>query len=150
MKGSRRLRPVVRLAQQRERDAARQLGNDLRQVEQEQKQLDSLIEYRDQYAADYQSAGREGLSAIQLRDYQLFLQRLDSAIMQQQQKLMACRRYCEQSQAEWQHKHGRSKMIDKLVENRRQAEDRLRDEQEQRELDDRPRDLSDNSEKPDT
>jgi len=139
MKGSRRLRPVARIAQHRERDAARQLGNSLRQAEQQQKQLDSLIEYRDQYVTSFKNAGEQGLSAVQMRDYQLFLRRLDSAIMQQQQKLVASRQDCDLSQADWQNKHGHSKMIDKVVEKREQTETHKLDAQEQRELDDRPK-----------
>ena len=144
MKDSQRLRPVARVAQQRERDAARRLGNDLRHAEQQQKQLDDLIEYRDQYVADFKAAGKQGLSVVQLRDYQLFLRRLDSAIMQQRQALVNSRQHCAQSQAEWQHQQGHSKMIDKVGERREQAENRRQDAREQRELDDRPRESSSN------
>lgn len=148
MKRSRRLGPVARVARQNERNAARQLGDSLHNAEQQQKQLNDLIDYRDQYVADFKAAGKEGLTAIKLRDYQLFLSRLDAAIMQQQQKLAASHQDCEQSQAEWQHRHGHSKMIDKVVENRKTAEKRKLGEQEQREQDDRPKD-SMNGDKPD-
>jgi flagellar FliJ protein len=149
MKSSRRLVPVARVARQHERNAARELGNTLRENEQQQKQLDDLVNYRDQYVAGFQAAGKEGLTAVQLRDYQLFLNRLDTAIMQQQQKLAACRQDCEQSQAEWHDKNGHSKMIDKVVENRKKVEDRQLNDREQREQDDRPND-SMNGENPDS
>jgi flagellar FliJ protein len=140
MKNSRRLQPVARFAHQQERNAARQLGDSLRQTEHLQKQLDDLLEYRDQYVAGFKAAGAEGLSVVQLRDYQLFLRRLDNAIMQQRQQLLASRQHCQQSQNEWHSRHGHSKAIDKIVENREQAESRKLDEQEQREQDDRPKD----------
>ena len=139
MKSSRRLGPVAKLAKQRERNAASHLGDSLRQADLQQKQLDDLINYRDEYVAGFKAAGKAGLSSVQLRDYQVFLSRLDSAILQQQQKLVASRQNCQQSQAQWQDEHGHSKMIDKVVENRRQAENRRQDELEQREQDDRPR-----------
>ena len=139
MKKSRRLRPVARFAHHRERDAARSLGDSLRQLDQQQKQLDDLVYYRDQYVAGFQAAGKDGLTAVQLRDYQLFLTRLDNAIMQQQQKLDASRQNCELSQVEWQDKHGHSRMIDKVIENREQDENRVEEQREQREQDDRPR-----------
>ena len=147
MKRSRRLYPVARFAHQQERDAARTLGDSLRQADQQQKQLDDLINYRDQYVAGFQAAGKEGLTAVQLRDYQLFLSRLDSAITQQQKILEDSRRHCELSQTAWQDRHGHSKMIDKVVEDREQAEHRQQERQEQREQDDRPRD-STNQDKP--
>lgn len=140
MKSSRRLGPVARLARQRERNAACHLGDTMRQAEHQQKQLDDLIGYRDEYVADFKQAGEAGLSCVRLRDYQVFLSRLDTAILQLQQQLAASRRNCEQSQVEWQDKRGRSKMIDKVVENRRQVESRRQDELEQREQDDRARD----------
>lgn len=139
MKSSRRLGPVAKLAKQRERNAASHLGDSLRQADLQQKQLDDLINYRDEYVAGFKAAGKAGLSSVQLRDYQVFLSRLDSAILQQQQKLVASRQNCQQSQAKWQDEHGNSKMIDKAVEKRRQAENRRQDELEQREQDDRPR-----------
>ncbi len=139
MKSSRRLGPVAKLARQQERNAASHLGDTIRLAEQQQKQLDDLINYRDEYAAGYRQAGKAGLSCVQLRDYQLFLSRLDTAILQLQQQLVSSRQNCEQSQVEWQDKHGHSKMIDKVVEKRRQEENRRQDELEQREQDDRPR-----------
>lgn len=142
MKNSRRLQPVARFAHQRERNAARQLGHNLRQAEQLQKKLDDLIEYREQYVAGFKAAGAQGLSVVQLRDYQIFLRRLDSAIMQQRQQLLASRQQCQHSQNEWHDRHGHSKMIDKVIDNRKQTENRERDAQEQREMDDRPRDSS--------
>ncbi|MGB5275870.1 MAG: flagellar export protein FliJ [Gammaproteobacteria bacterium] len=140
MKDSRRLRPVARIAHQQERNAARQLGDCLRQVEQQQKKLDDLLEYREQYIAGFQAAGKQGVSVVQLRDYQLFLRRLDTAVTQQRQLLRTSRQHCEQSQSEWHNRHGHSMMIDKVVENRQQVENRKRDEREQREQDDRPKD----------
>ena len=88
MKSSRRLGPIAKLAKQRERTAASHLGDSLRQADLQQKQLDDLIHYRDEYVAGFKAAGKAGLSSVQLRDYQLFLSRLESAIQQQQQKLV--------------------------------------------------------------
>ena len=85
MKSSRRLGPIAKLAKQRERTAASHLGDSLRQADLQQKQLDDLIHYRDEYVAGFKAAGKAGLSSVQLRDYQLFLSRLESAIQQQQQ-----------------------------------------------------------------
>ena len=42
MKGSKKLQPVAQVAEQRERNAARELGNSQRQLDQQQKQLDNL------------------------------------------------------------------------------------------------------------
>ncbi len=138
MKRSRRLDPVAKVARQQERNAARQLGNTRQQVESQQKQLDQLIAYRQQYVQGFNLAAKDGFSALQMQDYKLFLSRLDSAIMQQQQLVAASLDNCEQSQVEWQNRHNHSKLINKLVNNRRQHENRQQDNREQREQDDRP------------
>lgn len=137
MKRSRRLDPVAKVARQRERNAAQQLGNNRQQTESEQKQLDQLIAYREHYVQAFNAAGKDGFSALQMRDYKLFLSRLDDAIIQQQQQLAASLDHCEQSQVEWQNRHNHSRLINKLVNNRRQHENKQQDDREQRELDDR-------------
>lgn len=137
MKSSQKLRPVARVAQQQERDAARQLGDHMRQLEQQQKQLDDLISYRASYEANYLAATQTGLSVAQMQDYQVFLNRLDNAITQQRQVVTGSSRDRDRCQANWQGAHGHSKMIDKVVEKRQHAEKQQHEKQEQRESDDR-------------
>jgi len=138
MRSAKRLQPVARLARHSERDAARRHGNVLREYQQQQQQLDELIRYRNQYVENFQRAGKAGLSIVQLRDYQLFLSRLDQAIAQQNQQVQQRQQVSQQSQANWMEKRGKSKMIDKVVANRAEAERRQQEKREQRELEDRP------------
>jgi flagellar protein FliJ len=137
MKKSKRMQPVARVAQSRERDAARRMGKDLHQVEQQQQQLDKLIEYRDQYIQGYQTAGKVGFPATQMREYQLFISRLNDAITQQRQQVIACRNISEKSSSSWRDSHSHTKKIDKIVEQRTCHEQRELRCREQREQDDR-------------
>ena len=61
MKSSIKLRPVMRVAEQREQSAASQLGGSMRQLELQQKQLDELIAYRAKYEQNYLAATQTGL-----------------------------------------------------------------------------------------
>ena len=138
MKRSKRLQPVARVARQHERNAASKLGDRLRETERHQQQLANLKQYRDEYIAGFNAAGQQGLTAFQLRDYRLFLKRLDDAIMQQQQQLAASLANCEQSQSDWRSRYGHSQMIDKLIQSRKLDENHESNQREQREQDDRP------------
>lgn len=137
MKSSKKLRPVMKVAEQREQSAARQLGGSMLQLELQQKQLDELIAYRAKYEQYYLAATQTGLSVAQVRDYQIFLARLVNAITQQRQVVMGSSQDKEASQANWQGARGHSKMINKVVETRQQAERQQINSREQRESDDR-------------
>jgi flagellar FliJ protein len=136
VKSSIKLRPVVRVAEQREQSAASQLGGNMRQLELQQKQLDELIAYRAKYEQNYLTATQTGLSVAQVRDYQIFLTRLDNAIMEQRQVVMGSSQDKEASQVNWQGARGHSKMINKVVETRQQEERQQNNLREQRESDD--------------
>ena len=136
MNRSTKLQPVVKISKQQEKNAARLHADTLRQAEQQRKQLDELIMYRNQYLKAFQSAAESGISAVQMQDYRLFINRLDVAIEQQQQSVAHSQNKCDISQQELIDKRSRSKIIDKIVENRQQQENHILEKREQRELED--------------
>lgn len=133
-----RLQPIAKINRQEERSAARSHGETLQQAQQQQKQLNELINYRDHYLKGFQAAVKAGLTAIVMQDYRLFIKRLDEAIAQQQQFVTNGQKKCEISQEKWTDKRNRSKMIDKVVEKNQRSEDQEAQRREQRELEDRP------------
>lgn len=110
----------------------------MRELQKQETQLDELINYRDQYLNAFKTASEAGLSAIQMQDYRIFLQRLDDAIQQQQQNVINGRQNTQSSQEKWTDTRNRSDMINKVVENRQQLENQQVEKREQRELEDRP------------
>ena len=138
IKHSKKLQPVANLAKQNERSAARQHGSVLRELEQQENQLNELIAYRDQYLKTFKTSCESGLSVVQMQDYRIFLLRLDDAIQQQQQNVSNGRQNCESSKTKWVDKRNRSKMINKVVNNRQQIEEQELNKREQREVEDRP------------
>lgn len=141
-KSSKKLQPVANLASQNERNAARQHGSVLNELKKQEQQLEELIGYRDQYLDTFSTVGRSGLSAIQLQDYRIFIRRLDDAIKQQKEMVLIGIRNSEESKGKWIDTRNRSKMIDKVVENRKLTESKSQDRSEQRELEDRPQSKS--------
>ncbi len=137
MKTEHRLKPVAKIAKSQERNAARVMGEMLQHAEEQQTQLDMLKNYRREYFHNYLEVGKAGLSVVQMRDYQVFLKRLDTAIVQQKQQVESCLQSCKQSQSDWQGRHNRKEMIDKVVEKRRLQSVQKQQSRQQRELDDR-------------
>ena len=138
MNKSEKLQPIANIRKQQEQNAGRLHGESIKQAEQQENQLNELITYRDQYSKAFQSMGESGLTAIQMQEYRLFIHRLDEAITQQKQLVMNGQSRCEASQKEWLKKRCKSKMIDKVVENRQRTEKQKQERSEQKELEDRP------------
>ena len=138
MQRSKKLQPVANLAKLNERSAAKQHGSVLRELKKQENQLDELINYRNQYLTAFKTASESGLSAIQMQDYRIFLQRLEDAIQQQQQNVINGRQNTQSSQTKWTDTRNQSEMINKVVENRQQVENQQVEKREQRELEDRP------------
>jgi len=137
MKHSRGLQPVASIAKAHERNAARLMGEMLSQAEAQQLQMETLMNYRKDYIENFSTASREGLSAIQMQDYQVFINRLDTAIEQQKEQVKQSRQECEQSRDYWRSKYNHSEMIRKVLESRQQQERQIKNSKEQKEADDR-------------
>jgi len=79
MKPSRRLGPVIDKARESEQAAARALGEAHTRVDGAAQKLAELETYRSEYIEGLQHKTRNGLNAMQMKDYRVFLGRLDEA-----------------------------------------------------------------------
>ncbi|SFM39506.1 flagellar FliJ protein [Ectothiorhodospira mobilis] len=139
MNRSRRMEPVVRLADHRQQDAARQLGGWQRTLEERLQRLHELCDYRDEYARRFQDQTAGPMTAVSVRDYRIFLERLNTAIEQQDRLVAAAREELERSRGTWVQARGRTEVLTRLVERFRQEERHEQERREQAEQDDRPR-----------
>jgi len=137
MKKSRRLKPVVRVAENREQQAARALGVAQTRLGQAQQQLEELQRYRDDYRQRFQQAGATGMGAAQLEDYQQFLHKLGQAIEQQGQQVVQATQEAEAKRALWFASRGKVRMLDTVVARYQAIEDQQASRREQREQDER-------------
>lgn len=95
------LQPLVALAEDRSQAAAQVLARLKRAwQEAENKQL-QLQGYLQDYRDRLQQQSQSGLTALQWRDYQAFMQKLEQAIKVQTQEVERCRLSWEAGQIEW-------------------------------------------------
>ncbi|MET0012535.1 MAG: flagellar export protein FliJ [Sedimenticola sp.] len=137
MTASKRLQPVRRVAESRERKAAKQLGDSTRRVQAEEAKLHQLKQYHQEYLDRFEQTSRNGISAAQLLEYRAFLEKLEQAITEQTKIVQASQSERSNHKQEWQKKHVRTQALDKAVERIRTAEQKEEQGREQKELDDR-------------
>ena len=137
MTRSKRMKPVVKVAGERERNAARVLGECRRRLAEQEEKLRQLQVYREDYARQFQDAAGQGLGAARLQDYRSFLARLNEAIRQQQQVVEQQRAECARQQDRWRDTRTHAKALDKVVERYRSEEHRMASRREQHDSDER-------------
>lgn len=116
MKRSERLQIIEKLAQQREDQAAKALAQLRAQLDNEQAQLSELDSYRTEYQAYLQRQGSEGLSIVQWRRTQGFIDQLSQVMQQQQEVIRRCHEQESQLLQHWQRLYQRRKSLEQLVE----------------------------------
>ena len=129
---SKRMKPIARHAEQQQQQAVQIYVIAQQSVVEAQLQLEQLIEYRVEY-----SSGRVniGLSAMQLRDYQLFLDKLNQSIEQARSKILLKKQQCEQQKLLWLKSRSRSKALEAVISKYQQQELLIEARIEQKEQD---------------
>jgi flagellar FliJ protein len=135
MTRSQRLDPLLRVVQQRQDDAARQLAErDKAQSEQEQR-LEALRRYADEYAITPQ--GQDGTIAPALLANRLaFRAKLDAAVAQQSKVVDHGRQQTEVERMRLMLASRDTKVLEKLAASYRSEEAKVAEQRTQRELDD--------------
>ena len=131
-----RLKPVRRVAQSKERDAARVLGDAQRALKDQESRLEQLRLFHREYQQRFDAAARGGMSAKQLQEFQAFMAKLHSAIEEQERAVEASRREKSRKKDHWQQRYTRSQAIGKVMERYRDAEGKQRERRDQKETDD--------------
>ncbi len=114
MTKSERVKPIVKVAQNREREAARVFADSQRIFQEREQRLMEVRRYREEYLENYQARGRSGMSAQQMRTYRNFLHKLDTAIQQQEHLVQDAQSALAQQKARWMEKHVRTQALDNM------------------------------------
>ncbi len=101
MAASSALATLIELATQAAADAARRLGETIRQHEEAAQKLELLTRYRDDYALRGQADMAGGMSIAQFNNFQQFMARLDQAIAGQRQVVSAASQRADQARGTW-------------------------------------------------
>lgn len=129
---SRRMQPIAHHAEQVQQQAVQVYVSAQQAVVDAQLQLEQLLEYRIEYSSRRTQAG---MTALQLRDYQLFLSKLNSSIEQAHGHIEYKKQQCEQHRLVWLKTRSRSQALDVVIEKYRQQEAQLAARIEQKEQD---------------
>ena len=135
MNSCKRMQPVAEMAQQQAEAAAQSVAECNRAYESMRRQLDELLSYRDDYANGLRHKGCQGFNAMQIKDYRLFLERLNRAIDQQQGILNDAGARLAASKQLWIEKQQHAKAIGSVMNRYEQIEQRKQSRHDQREGD---------------
>jgi len=109
---SKRIKPIAKHADQLQQQAVQIFVVAQQAVVDAQLQLEQLIEYRSEYNNGRVSVS---LNAIQLRDYQVFLNKLNQSIDQARINIVNKKQQCEQQKLNWLKTRSRSKALDAVI-----------------------------------
>jgi flagellar FliJ protein len=93
---------LIELASKETDDAATRLGRAIAAADEAEQKRALLVQYRDEYAGRLQEKLATGLVAVECRNYQLFLVKLDDAITGQQQVVRDAQRRIAHERSTWQ------------------------------------------------
>ena len=130
MSRAKRMQPVADVAQHRQDQAAQRMGSQQLQLAQQEKRLEDLRNYRDEYNGRFYSDGQV-MAAVQVREYRLFLARLDQAIDEQTQHVEMARQALERSHKDWSACRVQTDAINKAIERMQADEQQVERRREQ-------------------
>jgi len=97
----RRLEPILRLAEERERAAARAFAAARARQTEEERRLQLLRDYHSEYQERFRQSGAGGVMPRQLAEYRAFSERLELGLRQQQGVLAKAGAQCAAAQEDW-------------------------------------------------
>ena len=100
-----------------------------------EEKLKQLVAYRESYRARMRESAAGGTTAFALRDFQLFMGKLDTAIRLQQDEVARCQARWGAGQQLWLQHRGKAKAFDTLSLRHRRAEQEREGRIEQKEQD---------------
>ena len=134
---SKRFKPIVDLAHNSEREAAKALGAALQQLNDSQEQLRQLQAYREEYGQRLQQVGNQGMSGQTLNEYRQFIIKIGAAIESQTAVVAQMETALEEKKQFWFSRRGRSRALDSVLDHYLENERKQLDRRDQREQDDR-------------
>ncbi len=129
---SKRMQSIAHIADQQQQEAVQVYVAAQQSVVEAQHQLEQLLDYRIEYSEKRVSCH---MSIHQLRDYQLFLDKLNQSIEQAHLQIEHRKQHCEAQRLIWLQTRTRSKALDAVITKYQQQEAMLEARIEQKEQD---------------
>lgn len=135
MSSSKRLQPIKKLADNKEKAAAQSLGKSVEFRKLQISKLAQLRNYRTEYINSMALKTQEGMYGDKLQQYHLFLTKLDTAIEQQQLLVNESDKNVAQSQDNWRSDNSRANAISSAINKMKSKESKQNDKRESAQVD---------------
>ncbi len=129
------LQTLLDLAHTHSDSAAAQLGILNKHNREMEERLQLLLEYRREYTANLTRMATGGISSVDWCNFREFIEKIDAAIVQQNQAVEQARNNVLAGQHHWHAQQRKVKSFDTLAERHRQVELKRESVQEQKEQD---------------
>lgn len=116
------LETLLSMAVKSAEDAARQLGFSMQTKTDAESKLSILQNYRNDYAARFQEDLKVGMSPMDYRNFQLFIEKVDKAIAGQEDILNQMQERVDQARQYWQQCERKRLTYDTLINRAKQAQ----------------------------
>lgn len=122
MASTQQLETLIDLARRETDDAAKRLGAALKAVADAEEKLNMLIGYRDEYGRRFDASQQQGITPMAYRNFQAFMEKLDTAIKGQQEVVRHSKARGDQEKLAWQEAE-RKRMSFSTLRDRAQAQE---------------------------
>lgn len=122
MASTQQLETLIDLARRETDDAAKRLGAALKAVADAEEKLNMLVGYRDEYGRRFDASQQQGITPMAYRNFQAFMEKLDTAIKGQQEVVRHSKARGDQEKQAWQEAE-RKRMSFSTLRDRAQAQE---------------------------
>ena len=129
------LQPLLNLAEHQSEAAARKLGLLNKRQQGVQQNLDTLQEYRKDYQMRLQDSAKNGINPADLRNFQVFINKLDEAIRQQLNLVEQSKAYTLAGRNEYNSSQRKLKSFDMLQQRHIEEQKKIAEKADQKALD---------------
>ncbi len=137
MKKSQRIKTIVEIKATQEKNALEALGAVQRKLLAMQAQVEGLRNYRQEYQDRFNQLGVKGVNVAQLLEFRSFIDKLDKAIMGQEQVLSSIEAELMAKRKIWEELHHKTQSLQKVCDSALVAEMKQEAKREQLEQDER-------------
>lgn len=134
---SKRLSPVLRVAENREKKAAQVVARARQRLHYYEDKLNELKSYREEYSQSLNTGLFVAMTAPQLREYQNFIRQLDEGIRQLSEKIEGQKQINLRDEKQWISAKQRTDSLDKLIDKLQDMERNFQENREANEIDER-------------
>lgn len=137
MKKSQRIKTIVEIKATQEKSALEVLGAVQRKLQGMQAQVEGLRNYRKEYQDRFDQLGSRGVNIAQLLEFRSFIDKLDKAIIGQEQVLRSIETEVIAKRKIWEELHHKTQSLQKVCDSALVIEMKQEAKREQQEQDER-------------